>query len=237
MTDKNEVTPLGPKTSDVTPQKFSTAIGGLADRLAAANTPDEIARIENAAGALKELARRAHLSRDQQNQAGNMALDCARKGGQMLEDMSASGERAAKGRQPKQIGHAVPFVPTLVDLGLAEKTAAANARAKRWELIRQLPENLYVEFKQAIIEKNNDSVLTVAGAIAYVRKWKRERDLAEQRAAIAKGEFTVGAGPYDVIVCDPPWPYGTQYNSEGRRAANPYPEMSLEEIAATATWK
>jgi N6-adenosine-specific RNA methylase IME4 len=120
----------------------------------------------------------------------------------------------------------------LVDLGLAEKTAAANARAKRWELIRQLPENLYVEFKQAIIEKNNDSVLTVAGAIAYVRKWKRERDLAEQRAAIAKGEFTVGAGPYDVIVCDPPWPYGTQYNSEGRRAANPYPEMSLEEIAA-----
>jgi N6-adenosine-specific RNA methylase IME4 len=230
MTDKNEVTPLGPKTSDVTPQKFSTAIGGLADRLAAANTPDEIARIENAAGALKELARRAHLSRDQQNQAGGMALDCARKGGQMLEDMSASGERAGRGRQKKML-HGVIF-PTLVDLGVAETRAAANQRAHRWSLICQLPEHLYVEFKQAIIEKTNDSVLTVAGAIAYVRKWKRERDLAEQRAAIAKGEFTVGVGPYDVIVCDPPWPYGTQYNSEGRRAANPYPEMSLEEIGA-----
>jgi N6-adenosine-specific RNA methylase IME4 len=234
MNDKpeNQVMPLGPKTSDITPQKLSNALVGLSDRLSGANTPDEIARIENAAGALKELAKRAHLSRDQQNQAGNITLDCARKGGQVLEGMSERGERAGRGQPKKVTGHDVPLLPTLVDLGLAGNPVAARARAKRWELIRQLPEHLYSQFKQDIIEQNNDAVLTVAGAIAYVRKWKRERDLAEQRAAIAKGEFTVGVGPYDVIVCDPPWPYGTQYNAEGRRAANPYPEMSLEEIGA-----
>jgi len=37
---------------------------------------------------------------------------------------------------------------------------------------------------------------------------------------------------YNVIVIDPPWPYGTVYDPETRRVANPYPEMSLEDISA-----
>lgn len=37
-------------------------------------------------------------------------------------------------------------------------------------------------------------------------------------------------GKYDVIVIDPPWPYGTEYDEEARRVASPYPEMDLEEI-------
>ena len=41
------------------------------------------------------------------------------------------------------------------------------------------------------------------------------------------------SGKYRVIVCDPPWPYGTQYDSDTRRVASPYPEMSLEDITNT----
>jgi len=37
-------------------------------------------------------------------------------------------------------------------------------------------------------------------------------------------------GKYDVIVVDPPWPYGTNYDAEGRRCASPYPEMPIEQI-------
>jgi len=37
-------------------------------------------------------------------------------------------------------------------------------------------------------------------------------------------------GPFDVIVMDPPWNYGTEYDSNSRRSASPYPEMGLEEI-------
>jgi len=37
-------------------------------------------------------------------------------------------------------------------------------------------------------------------------------------------------GKYDVIVIDPPWPYGTSYDPETRRCASPYPEMSIEEL-------
>jgi len=39
-------------------------------------------------------------------------------------------------------------------------------------------------------------------------------------------------GTYDVIVVDPPWAYGTEYDPDGRRTASPYPEMSLDEIKA-----
>ena len=35
---------------------------------------------------------------------------------------------------------------------------------------------------------------------------------------------------YDVIVVDPPWPYKTRYDPEGRRVASPYPEMSIKEL-------
>jgi len=35
---------------------------------------------------------------------------------------------------------------------------------------------------------------------------------------------------FDVVVIDPPWPYGTEYDEETRRIGSPYPEMSLEEI-------
>ncbi len=35
---------------------------------------------------------------------------------------------------------------------------------------------------------------------------------------------------FDVVVIDPPWPYGTEYDEETRRVGSPYPEMSLEEI-------
>lgn len=39
-------------------------------------------------------------------------------------------------------------------------------------------------------------------------------------------------GKYSVIAIDPPWPYGTAYDEDGRRSASPYPEMPLEQIAA-----
>jgi N6-adenosine-specific RNA methylase IME4/ParB-like chromosome segregation protein Spo0J len=39
-------------------------------------------------------------------------------------------------------------------------------------------------------------------------------------------------GPYRVIVVDPPWPYGTRYDSQTRRVGSPYPEMTLEQICA-----
>ena len=38
-------------------------------------------------------------------------------------------------------------------------------------------------------------------------------------------------GKFAVIMIDPPWPYGTEYDPETRRVASPYPEMPIEDLA------
>lgn len=58
---------------------------------------------------------------------------------------------------------------------------------------------------------------------------KREEELEEQRGIIEEG-IELPPGLYDVIVIDPPWPYGREYDPETSRVASPYPEMSLEEL-------
>lgn len=62
---------------------------------------------------------------------------------------------------------------------------------------------------------------------------KRAADIERQREEITKSPESI-TGLYDVIVIDPPWPYGTKYdpNQWQGRSSNPYPEMSLDQIAA-----
>lgn len=68
---------------------------------------------------------------------------------------------------------------------------------------------------------------------------KREQriELIEQQIEdIEKGLLPELKGLFDVISVDPPWPYEegsknlTSFDSVGRRVANPYPEMSIENI-------
>lgn len=47
---------------------------------------------------------------------------------------------------------------------------------------------------------------------------------------ISTTETSFPEGKYEIIVMDPPWPYGTSYDPVGRKVASPYPEMTLKEI-------
>lgn len=82
---------------------------------------------------------------------------------------------------------------------------------------------------------NEDDILLQAKAIRALRnKAKKEarKQMIEQQAKdIADGKIPELDGKFDVISIDPPWPYGRKYDPDGSRVANPYPEMSLEEIA------
>lgn len=65
-----------------------------------------------------------------------------------------------------------------------------------------------------------------------IKKIKREQEIEELKKKIEESAPAPLTMEYDVIVIDPPWPYGTEYDPDGRRAASPYPEMSLDEIKA-----
>ncbi|NBW21521.1 MAG: hypothetical protein EBR82_77540 [Caulobacteraceae bacterium] len=58
----------------------------------------------------------------------------------------------------------------------------------------------------------------------------RKKDIEAQKKDIEQGNVLSISGLYDVISMDPPWPYGREYDPENSRVANPYPEMSLEQI-------
>jgi N6-adenosine-specific RNA methylase IME4/ParB-like chromosome segregation protein Spo0J len=76
-----------------------------------------------------------------------------------------------------------------------------------------------------LLEKVDDGTISVDKAFKGIRRDEQLAELKEIAKNLPKIE-----GKYDVIIVDPPWPYGTEYDSETRRCASPYPEISLEEI-------
>lgn len=65
----------------------------------------------------------------------------------------------------------------------------------------------------------------------------RMADIDRQREQIASGLVALPEGVFEVISIDPPWPYDdgksqSPYDPHGHRASNPYPEMTLDEIAS-----
>ncbi len=69
---------------------------------------------------------------------------------------------------------------------------------------------------------------------AEVETWDRSELRAEFNKANTPPPVAPPTGQFATIVIDPPWPYGTRYDPDTRRAGSPYPEMSLEEITALA---
>jgi len=45
-----------------------------------------------------------------------------------------------------------------------------------------------------------------------------------------KVDIPLPEGKYGLIVIDPPWPYGTEYDAETRRVASPYEELTITEL-------
>jgi N6-adenosine-specific RNA methylase IME4 len=70
------------------------------------------------------------------------------------------------------------------------------------------------------------------------KKQERIQVIQKQIEDIEQGLLPELKGLYEVVSIDPPWPYEgesksiTSFDSVGRRVANPYPEMSIDEIKA-----
>ena len=74
--------------------------------------------------------------------------------------------------------------------------------------------------------------MTSSKAVSTAKKEAREVEIQKQREAIASGEADLPDGLFEVVVMDPPWNYGREYDPETSRVANPYPEMTQEELLA-----
>ena len=105
-------------------------------------------------------------------------------------------------------------------------------QSKTYQDIASIPEpafNEFIETKKAEVNEKA-AELTTAGMLRFAKQVKREQDIQQQVDEIERGIEPVN-GLFDVVAMDPPWPYGRKYDPETSRVANPYPEMTLEEIA------
>jgi len=77
------------------------------------------------------------------------------------------------------------------------------------------------------LEKLRSGERAISNLYKETKRFQTIAELRQKAKTIKTPE-----GLFDVIVVDPAWSYGSQYNPEGRRCASPYPEMSIEEIKA-----
>jgi N6-adenosine-specific RNA methylase IME4 len=90
------------------------------------------------------------------------------------------------------------------------------------------------------VAKSDDEILRKAKEIRDKKNAekiaKRIQLIEEQKEDIRSGKLPELEGKFDVVSIDPPWPYeikedaATSFDPNGRRVANPYPEMSIDEI-------
>ena len=109
----------------------------------------------------------------------------------------------------------------LEEIGITEK------QKQRYETLTKFPE--IVEQAKEEARKNGD-IISRSFVLGKIKQAEREKELEKQIEHIEKGNIEKPDGLYDVIAMDPPWNYGTRYDSSGRRVANPYPELSQEEL-------
>jgi N6-adenosine-specific RNA methylase IME4 len=89
------------------------------------------------------------------------------------------------------------------------------------------------EINKQIEIKANELVkakLQTIEAQKEAKKVERKNYIEAQKEAINSGEVKLPEGKFEVVVIDPPWNYGREYDPENSRVANPYPEMSQEQL-------
>jgi N6-adenosine-specific RNA methylase IME4 len=96
--------------------------------------------------------------------------------------------------------------------------------------------NKLAELSKMPIQEQLKAVKEIAKEIKQAEnkeKIEQRKELIDKQIEdIESGKLPKLQGLFDVIAIDPPWPYGREYDPNGSRVANPYPEMSIEQIQA-----
>jgi len=184
--------------------------------LALASSIDEVKLIRDQAEAIRQYIRQQKGSLEMQNQAAEIKIRAERRAGEMLREMDLN----EGGRPPEKLitsNIMLPVTPPkLEDLGISK------IQSHRWQMIAEVPEAKVEEFIAETKAKSDE--ITSRAILGIAMKIRHE-------AKMQTGNTTeLPDGLYRVIVIDPPWQYGRDYDPFGSRVGSPYPEMSVEEI-------
>ena len=190
--------------------------------LASVDVVDHIVHIRHKTLAMEhyisKTVRDRKVKLEAQNAIAELRLRQERKIGQLLAEMHL----LSRGRPQKYVSDGQTHIPTLSDMGIA------RWESSWWQTIGNMPEE---RFEGYFPETRAEGLeLTTRGLWRLARILQREKEIA----AIKAQPIVTPEGLFDVIVIDPPWPYAGRYTPDHWYGvvANPYPEMSVDEIKA-----
>jgi N6-adenosine-specific RNA methylase IME4/ParB-like chromosome segregation protein Spo0J len=116
---------------------------------------------------------------------------------------------------------------------IAEKLGWSTGKVAMFDIVR-------TKAPEEVKEKLRTGEVSINQAYKEIKKEEKKIERVEliqkQIEDIEEGLLPDLVGLFDVVSIDPPWPYEaeskniTSFDSVGRRVANPYPEMSIEQI-------
>lgn len=174
----------------------------------------ELGNMSDKLEAIRIWAKQSKASLKVQNKIAEYRLRVERKKGGWLK------ENVRKGGKGKKILDSIDT--SLKDIGISwDESSRAQKIAN---LNNEQFENYINEAEET------EKEITLSGAIKLAKQIIREDKIEEQKEELQSQPPIMPEGKFDVIAIDPPWNYNTKYNPEGRRIANPYPEMSQHEL-------
>jgi N6-adenosine-specific RNA methylase IME4 len=186
---------------------------GFKAELAVAETFEEIKLLESKAAAIAEFGRKNKIGLDEQNQWGVFRTEIEVKKGEWLDKMFPhGGDRKSSSTDTNLINEGIT------------PDESCNAR-----LVHHEPE-IKEQVIQSIIQSGK--VVTPSAVSSGIRAHKRVAYIEQQKKDIQENNISELSGIFDIISIDPPWNYGRVYDPDNSRVANPYPEMTIDEIKA-----
>jgi len=184
-------------------------------QLAIIETIEEIKLIGNATEAYQNLMIKQKAAKESIDEIGEFDIEVKEKEAEWLNEFYPHGVRSDR---------RVTKTETLKDMPVTPKESAMvrnlkKAKEKNPEKVKETIEKI----------KKSKKPLNAKTLFNEIKKEEHKEDIEKQKESIANTEFRVN-GLYDIIAIDPPWNYGRGYDPEGSRVANPYPEMTFDEL-------
>lgn len=193
------------------PDTALTELSEIDRRLAEINEPSEAKDFMADLAAMETWARKRGMEKAKIRKLQKAQRDTLIRMGELLAEQ----EKHPPG--PDRFQTKTDLPPTLAEQGIT-KTLSHRA-----QLVAEWARAKADEYADMFEAKPEEDDFTETRIYSKAWEWKHEQD-GDEPIEIPDGTFAC-------IVIDPPWPYGTKYHEEGRRAANPYPELSIEALS------
>jgi N6-adenosine-specific RNA methylase IME4 len=151
-----------------------------------------------------------------------------------LEDVFKEKAKEKQIRKPESVIQISEEQNSIVSI--KEVAKLANVSHDTIAKVKKIEANATPEVKARL----NTGTMSINEAYKEIKKEEKKVERVEliqkQIEDIEEGLLPDLIGLFDVVSVDPPWPYEgeskniTSFDSVGRRVANPYPEMSIEQI-------